>query len=511
MRTSPDKINRVVPAGVLGGIEELSTQPRQDIRQQLGTMLTRAPLISYRVAAAFMRVFEFLVVGLSGYLLAAFYPGLTAPVSPELYLIVILMASAALPLIAEALKLYTVHAVLNPFEHTTRLATAWTLIFAAIAVAVFMTKAGHSYSRVWLGTWYLTGLLALAAGRMVAAALVRRWNRNGRLDRRAVLVGGGEAAAKLISALKNSSNADVSVVGIFDDRDDQRSPPVENGLPKLGNIGELVDFVRRARIDMLIVVLPLSAEARLLQVLKRLWVLPVDIRLSAYSQRLRYRPRAYSYIGNVPLLDVFDKPIGDWGGLLKAIEDKVISFLALLLLAPIMLMVALAVKLESKGPVFFKQKRYGFNNDLIEVYKFRSMFHEMRDADANRLATRNDPRVTRVGRFIRKSSLDELPQLFNVLRGELSLVGPRPHPTKAKAANQLYDDVVDGYFARHRVKPGITGWAQVNGWRGETDTAEKLQRRIEHDLYYIENWSLAFDLKILLRTPIALFKTEDAY
>ena len=211
------------------------------------------------------------------------------------------------------------------------------------------------------------------------------------------------------------------------------------------------------------------------------------------------------------MLDVFDKPIGDWGGLLKTIEDKVIASLALVMLAPIMLLVALAVKLESKGPVFFKQKRYGFNNELIEVYKFRSMYHEMRDADATKLVTRGDPRVTRVGRIIRKSSLDELPQLFNVLRGELSLVGPRPHPTKAKAANQLYDDVVDGYFARHRVKPGITGWAQINGWRGETDTAEKLQRRIEHDLYYIENWSLAFDLQILLRTPLALFKTESAY
>ncbi len=511
MRTSPDKIYRVVPAGFLNDFESLTERPRHDIRRQLGEMLTRAPLISYQMAAVFMRAVEFLLAALSGYFLAAYHPGFDASIYSKLYLTVILMASLALPLLAEALKLYSVHAVLNPFEHIPRLATAWTTIFAAIAVAVFITKAGHDYSRVWLGTWYLTGLLALVAGRIFTAALVRRWNRNGRLDRRAVVVGGGEAASKLISALKNSSNADVSVVGIFDDRDDERSPPIENGLPKLGNVGELVDFVRRARIDMLIVALPLSAEARLLQVLNRLWVLPVDIRLSAYSQRLRYRPRAYSYIGNVPLLDVFDKPIGDWGGLLKAVEDKVIAAVALVLLAPVMLIAAVAVKLESKGPVFFKQKRYGFNNELIEVYKFRSMFHEMRDADASKLATRNDPRVTRVGRFIRKSSVDELPQLWNVLRGELSLVGPRPHPTKAKAAERLYDDVVDGYFARHRVKPGITGWAQINGWRGETDTAEKLQHRIEHDLYYIENWSLAFDFQILLRTPLALFKTKDAY
>jgi exopolysaccharide biosynthesis polyprenyl glycosylphosphotransferase len=216
-------------------------------------------------------------------------------------------------------------------------------------------------------------------------------------------------------------------------------------------------------------------------------------------------------VGNVPFLDVFDRPLTEWGKIIKAVEDKIIASLAVVALSPVMLLVALAIKLDSKGPVLFKQKRFGFNNELIEVFKFRSMYHESSDVDAARLVTKGDLRVTRIGRFLRKSSLDELPQLFNVLRGELSLVGPRPHATKAKAADKLYNDVVDGYFARHRVKPGITGWAQINGWRGETDTAEKLQRRVEHDLYYIENWSLMFDLYILWRTPIALLKTESAY
>ena len=177
-----------------------------------------------------------------------------------------------------------------------------------------------------------------------------------------------------------------------------------------------------------------------------------------------------------------------------------------------MALIAIAIKLDSRGPVLFKQKRYGFNNDLIEVYKFRSMYVEQADAAANKLVTKDDPRVTRVGRFIRKTSLDELPQLFNVvLKGNLSLVGPRPHALNAKAETRLYDEAVDGYFARHRVKPGITGWAQINGWRGETDTQEKIQQRVEHDLYYIENWSVLFDLYILLRTPFALLKTENAY
>jgi lipopolysaccharide/colanic/teichoic acid biosynthesis glycosyltransferase len=177
-----------------------------------------------------------------------------------------------------------------------------------------------------------------------------------------------------------------------------------------------------------------------------------------------------------------------------------------------MLLVALAIKLDSKGPVFFKQRRYGFNNELIEIYKFRSMYTEHADATASRLVTRNDPRVTRIGRFIRKTSIDELPQLLNVVFvGNLSLVGPRPHAVNAKAAEHLYDEAVDGYFARHRVKPGITGWAQIHGWRGETDSKEKIQRRVEHDLYYIENWSLLLDLSILFKTPFALLKSENAY
>jgi lipopolysaccharide/colanic/teichoic acid biosynthesis glycosyltransferase len=182
------------------------------------------------------------------------------------------------------------------------------------------------------------------------------------------------------------------------------------------------------------------------------------------------------------------------------------------MLSPVMALVALAIKLDSPGPVLFKQKRYGFNNDLIEVYKFRSMRVEDSDATAAKLVTKGDPRVTRVGRFIRKTSLDELPQLFNVVfKGNLSLVGPRPHAVNAKAEARRYDEAVDGYFARHRVKPGLTGWAQINGWRGETDTHEKIQNRVEHDLYYIENWSVLFDFCILLRTPFALLNTESAY
>jgi len=246
--------------------------------------------------------------------------------------------------------------------------------------------------------------------------------------------------------------------------------------------------------------------------LRKLWVLPVDIRLSAHINKLRFQPRAYSYIGSVPLLDVFDKPIADWDIVLKYLFDKIVGTLCLILFSPIMLLTALAVKLTSKGPVLFKQKRYGFNNELIEVYKFRSMYTDQLDYRADKLVTRSDSRVTPVGRIIRKTSLDELPQLLNVVfKGNLSLVGPRPHVVNAKAADHQYDEVVDGYFARHRVKPGMTGWAQIHGWRGGTDTEEKIQKRVECDLYYIENWSILLDLYIMIATPLALLKTENAF
>jgi Undecaprenyl-phosphate glucose phosphotransferase len=330
--------------------------------------------------------------------------------------------------------------------------------------------------------------------------------------RRVIIVGGGREGEALVRALEHEADSDLRICGVFDDRGNDRTPEVIAGIPKLGTVDDLVEFTRLTRVDMILVSLPLTAEDRVLQMVRKLWVLPVDVRLAAHMNRLRFRPRAYSYIGNVPVLDIFDKPLADWNLVVKSVFDRVIGTLALIALAPVMAVVAVAIKLDSKGPVLFRQPRYGFNNELVEVFKFRSMYVDKSDVSAVRLVTKHDPRVTRVGRFIRKTSLDELPQLLNVVfTGNLSLVGPRPHALQAKAEHRLYEEAVDGYFARHRVKPGITGWAQINGWRGETDTQEKIQRRVEHDLYYIENWSLLFDIYILLRTPFALIKSENAY
>ena len=341
--------------------------------------------------------------------------------------------------------------------------------------------------------------------------LVDRWSRFGRLERRAVIVGGGRNAEDLIIAMESQPDQDIRICGIFDDRNDDRSPPMVAGYPKLGTVEELVEFGRRARIDMLIISIPLSAEGRVLQLLKRLWVLPLDIRLSAHTDKLRFRERSHSRIGATPMLPIFDKPVAAWDGILKRAVDILLAIAALSVLWPLMLATALAIRLESAGPVIFRQRRFGFNNQIIDVLKFRSMYSDHHDADARRVVTRGDARVTRVGRIIRKTSIDELPQLVNVLRGELSLVGPRPHAINAHTQDRLWDEVIEGYFGRHRVKPGITGWAQINGFRGEVDTDHKIRRRVEHDLYYIENWSLLFDLYIIAMTPLRLFDTRNAY
>jgi Undecaprenyl-phosphate glucose phosphotransferase len=351
----------------------------------------------------------------------------------------------------------------------------------------------------------------LLAQRLMAGWYVRSAARSGRLYQRAAIYGAGPVTERLISDIEADTDSIVRVSGIFDDRSDGRAPRQILGYPRLGGLNDLLASSRTNRFDLIVVSLPLAAEARLTNVTRRLSVLPADVKIPAAATDLRFSPRTYSHIGSVAMIDLYDKPIADWGYVSKWLFDKIVGTLALAVFAPVILLVALAIKLESKGPVLFRQKRYGFNNELIEVLKFRSMYTDRCDANASKLVTKNDPRVTRVGRFIRKTSLDELPQLINVVTGGLSLVGPRPHAVQAKAAGHLYDEVVDGYFARHKVKPGITGWAQINGWRGETDTEEKIQKRIEHDLYYIENWSVFLDLYILFKTPLSLLNTRNAY
>jgi Undecaprenyl-phosphate glucose phosphotransferase len=496
-----------------GATASAASAPRQ--LSPLALMVAAQPVIDAKspiVIAGFVRIAEFALIAAIG--VVAYF----AYVYPQfgifdLYYIGTSLGVASLGVIAfQAVDIYHLHAFRRPANQLAKVTVAWSLVFLSLVALMFFARLGDLYSRVWLAGYFSVGLLALYAFRLALYGRVRRWSREGRLDRRAVIVGGGEPGEGLVAALAKQEESEVRLLGVFDDRGDDRAPNFCGGLPKLGTVDDLVEFARRARVDLVLFSLPISAEGRILQMLKKLWVLPVDIRLSAHTNKLQFRPRSYSYIGSVPVIDVFDRPIADWDVVMKSLFDRVIGGLALIALSPVMALTALAIRLDSRGPVLFRQKRYGFNNELIEVYKFRSMYVDQSDATAAKLVTKGDPRVTRVGRFIRKTSLDELPQLFNVVfKGNLSLVGPRPHAVHAKAVDRLYDEAVDGYFARHRVKPGITGWAQINGWRGETDNDEKIQRRVEHDLYYIENWSVLFDLYILAMTPFALLKTENAY
>ncbi|MEP9374115.1 undecaprenyl-phosphate glucose phosphotransferase [Mesorhizobium sp. KR1-2] len=470
----------------------------------------RSDTMSPVMVSGVVRLVEFLLLSISGATLFACYVGLTTHLFWQ-YLAIIAGTSLLTVLLFEVSDLYQISALFRPLARMGRMLLMWAGAFALLAVAGFFLKISSNFSRLLFGAWFLLGFALVFSLRLVLAQLIRRWARNGKMERRAVIVGGGKAAETLIRAVERQPYNDIRICGIFDDRDDRRSPPIVAGYPKLGDVSELIEFARIARIDMLIVSLPITAEQRVLSLLKKLWVLPVDIRLSAHSSQLQFRPRSYSFIGSLPMLDIFDKPINDWDSVAKRAFDIFFSLFGIIVFSPIMLATAIAIKLDSKGPVLFKQKRHGFNNEVIEVYKFRSMYADQSDPSAKKAVTKNDPRVTRVGRFIRKTSIDELPQFFNSLFGSLSLVGPRPHAVAAQSHNLLYNEVVDGYFARHRVKPGVTGWAQINGWRGEMDTDEKIRMRTEYDLDYIENWSLWFDLKILFLTPVRLLNTENAY
>jgi Undecaprenyl-phosphate glucose phosphotransferase len=464
------------------------------------------------VIAGAVRLADFALLSFIGVALYLGYVARLSGVHWE-YIVAIFGMTATAVVCFQASDIYEVQVFRGQLRQMTRMISSWAFVFLLFIGASFFAKLGTEVSRVWLSAFFVVGLAALVTERLFLRAMVRGWAREGRLDRRTIVVGSDQSGEKLIEALNAQDDSDIDILGVFDDRNDSRALETCAGSAKLGKVDDIIEFARRTRVDLVLFALPISAETRILEMLKKLWVLPVDIRLSAHTNKLRFRPRAYSYLGKVPTLDVFEAPITDWDLVMKWLFDHVVGAIILLLASPLMALVALAVRLDSPGPVLFRQKRFGFNNERIDVFKFRSLYHHQADPLAAKVVTKNDPRVTRVGRFIRKTSLDELPQLFNVVfKNNLSLVGPRPHAVQGKLQSRLFDEAVDGYFARHRVKPGITGWAQINGWRGEVDSEEKIQKRVEFDLYYIENWSVLFDLYILLKTPLALMtENENAY
>src|SRR5712692_7972111 len=359
----------------------------------------------------------------------------------------------------------------------------WGVSIAILLAIAFFDKITDQYSRLWIGYWFVLGTALSGMARVGVATYIGRRRRTGNLSINVAIVGHEPFAQQVMQQITWPGEIEVRVVGIFA----PRIAAAGIGVAADATVDGLLRLARKTHIDEIVVHLPEKRDAEFGAVLRRLGELPVNVNLWP---------------------DLFERPLAGWSAVLKRGEDIVLSGLLLLFFAPLMLLIALAIKLDSKGSVFFRQPRFGFNNNPITVLKFRTMMADAANDPVVPQARRNDPRVTRFGRFLRKTSLDELPQLVNVLKGDMALVGPRPH---AIAHNEYYAEIIDGYLRRHRVKPGITGWAQVNGLRGETATVQAMHERGIQDLYYIENWSLRFDLWILLRTLVVGFIHRNAY
>jgi putative colanic acid biosynthesis UDP-glucose lipid carrier transferase len=323
---------------------------------------------------------------------------------------------------------------------------------------------------------------------------------------RAIIVGMNDQGAALASRIHETRYSKIELSGFFDDRSPNRLNQAANSQ-LLGRLRELPGFVKENRIQYIYLSLPMASQPRILHVLDEL----KDTTASIYFVPDMFitdliQGRSGTVCGT-PVISVCESPFTGSNGIIKRASDIVLSLLILALISPLLLIIALAIKLDSPGPVIFKQRRYGLDGEEILVYKFRSM-RVCEDGETIRQAKKGDSRITRIGAFLRKSSLDELPQFVNVLQGRMSIVGPRPH---AVAHNEIYRNLIKGYMIRHKVKPGITGWAQVNGYRGETRTLDKMQARIDHDLDYLRNWSLRLDLHIILKTIIVVVKDRAAY
>jgi len=407
--------------------------------------------------------------------------------------------------------LYRFARIKEPSKQVPRIAGIIGLAFLTLIGFAFALKISDVFSRVWSFTWFGSMLFLIVLCRYALAAFVRGWAAQGRLGRNIMIYGGGDQGERLIKHIDTINEPWNRITGVFDDRLERVGNQV-CGYPVLGNLKDLITCGRTGRgADEVLIALPWSAEQRLMSIMAMLSALPADIRLAPEFVGNEMLRRRTSFQYGVPMLRILDKPVSGWAALTKYLMDYTLGGLFIMLGLPIILTAAICIKLESRGPVFFRQQRYGFNSQLIDVFKFRTMYVDQTDAAADTLATRDDPRITKVGAFLRRFSLDELPQLFNVLRGEMSVVGPRPHALRAKAGGKLYKDVIDEYAIRYKVKPGITGWAQVNGWRGNTETERDLVGRVEHDLYYIENWSIPFDLSIILRTVTAVIGGKNSY
>jgi putative colanic acid biosysnthesis UDP-glucose lipid carrier transferase len=386
------------------------------------------------------------------------------------------------------------------------IASSWVVLLSILALCAYATRSFHYFENDVLLAWaVLTPVLQWLAT-WLGRTVVRRRAARPESRRTAVVVGASALGAKVARALQGGDDGGAEFVGFFDDRTDGRVD-AEARTKILGNLSEVAAYTTEHRVREVYITLPLGSQPRIVELLEQLqdttaslFFVPDVFGISIIQGRLQD-------MNGVPVVGICETPFTGTNELVKRISDIIIALVIIVLISPLLLAIAIGVKLSSPGPVLFRQRRNGLDGHEIVVYKFRSM-RTMEDGDVVRQATRNDPRVTPFGAFLRRTSFDELPQFFNVLAGTMSIVGPRPH---AVTHNKEYRQIIKAYMVRHKVKPGITGWAQVNGQRGETDTVEKMRMRVEYDLEYLRNWSLGLDLKIIASTIRVLFFDRQAY
>lgn len=469
-------------------------------------MLPKGLLKEYsRMLSILIRFLDMAVVMFAGVLAYGYkFDTLTIPF---FYCQAILVGGLVTPFVFNAFTIYSSVRSKGFFTHCFNLAQAVVVMALLLAGIAFFTKSGELYSRAWYGLWMLAAYGGLVLYRGSLIILLRIMRTHGMNERRVVIMGAGVLGVRFAESVQQALWTGFRIMAFIDDHAEQK-PALIHNIPVLKTPTDLTAFIKEKRVDEVWLALPLRAEVRVKEIIYALRHETITMRFVLDIFGLDLLNHQIADVAGFPVVDIRATPMVGINRLVKAIEDRLVALFILLLISPLLLLIALGVKLSSRGPVFFKQKRLGWDGCVINVYKFRTMFlHEEADGQVTQ-ASVHDVRVTPFGRFLRRTSLDELPQFLNVLQGRMSIVGPRPH---ALSHNEQYKEVVDTYMQRHRVKPGITGWAQVNGWRGETDTLHKMQKRVEYDLYYINNWSLFFDLKIIVLTFFRGFINRNAY
>jgi putative colanic acid biosynthesis UDP-glucose lipid carrier transferase len=389
-----------------------------------------------------------------------------------------------------------------------RLLGAWLTVVLALLILAYSTKTTGDYSRRLFLTWFVITPLVLVVWRGWLQIFLGEMRKRGWNVRTVAIVGASELGAHLANTILESPWMGLRPLGFYDARRPSGVRPLQGGpIEVLGNLDTLIKHAHEGRIDMVYIALPMRAETRIGELIAKLSDTTVSVYLIPDFFMFDLLHASWGNVGDLPVVSISETPFYGVDGFVKRLEDISLSGLFLLLVAIPMIIIAIGVKLSSPGPIIFRQHRYGLRGNRISVWKFRTMTVSESEVTVVQ-AKKNDPRVTRFGAFLRRTSLDELPQLINVLEGKMSLVGPRPH---AVAHNEQYRKQVDRYMLRHKVKPGITGLAQINGWRGETDTLDKMQMRIKFDLAYIQNWSLFLDLKIIYQTMFKVISDRNAY